>query len=133
MYRPNLKSGRSLIALFVLSLILFAIAQSSYKVIRSDYYDEKVKAANLMEQYLQVIHDDLKAKGFEFDPIDDPFNTGLIGNRLSPITTSRGSLSEKQTALNPNLAAAFVQRFKDSQSQTRGLCSCRPHRLQPRR
>jgi poly-gamma-glutamate system protein len=114
MYRPNLKSGRSLIALFVLSLILFAIAQSSYKVIRSDYYDEKVKAANLMEQYLQVIHDDLKAKGFEFDPIDDPFNTGLIGNRLSPITTSRGSLSEKQTALNPNLAAAFVQRFKEA-------------------
>jgi len=114
MYRPSLKSGRSLIALLVLSIVLFIIAQNSYKHIRADYYEEKVQAAKLMNTYLETIRQDLKESGFKFDPIDDPFTTGLIGTKLSAITTSRGVLSEKQTAVNPNLAAAFVQKLKDA-------------------
>ncbi|MBM4400263.1 MAG: poly-gamma-glutamate system protein [Candidatus Cloacimonetes bacterium] len=114
MYRPSLKSGRSLIALFALSIILFAIAHNSYKQIRADYYEAKVQASKLMEQYLSTVRNELKKKGFQFDPIDDPLNTGLIGTKLSSITTSRGVLSEKQTALNPNMAAAYIQKFKDA-------------------
>lgn len=114
MYRPNLKSGRSLIALFVLSIVLFLIANNSYKHIKADYYDEKVQASNLMMDYLNAIKQDLVSKNYQFDPIDDPLNTGLIGVKLSPITTSRGVLSEKQTALNPNMAAAYVQKLKDA-------------------
>jgi poly-gamma-glutamate system protein len=114
MYRPSLKSGRSLIALFVLSLILFVVAQNSYKQIRADYYDEKLQASQLMEKGMKAISQDFSAAGFQFDTIDDPFNTGMIGIKLSSITTSRGLLSEKQTALNPNLAAVFVQKLKDA-------------------
>jgi poly-gamma-glutamate system protein len=114
MYRPSLKSGRSLLSLFILSIILFAIAQTSYKQIRADYYEEKIQAAKLMNQYLEAIRIDLKESGFQFDPIDDTFHTGLIGTKLSSITTSRGVLSEKQTALNPNLAAAYVQKLKQA-------------------
>lgn len=114
MYRPSLRSGRSLLALFVLSIVLFVIAQSSYKYIRSNYYEEKVQAAQLMNQYLETVREELKGQGFVFDPIDDHFNTGLIGNKLSSITTSRGVLSEKQTALNPNLAAVFIQQLKEA-------------------
>jgi poly-gamma-glutamate system protein len=112
MYRPSLKSGRSLILLFILSVVLFIIADRSYKSIRADYYKEKLQAAQVMAKYLDAINQDLKAAGFKFDPIDDPMQTGLIGIKLSPITTSRGVLSEKQTILNPNLAAAFVQNLK---------------------
>lgn len=114
MYRPNLKSGKSLIILFVLSIVLFVIADRSYKTIRADYYEEKLQAAQLMNQYLETIRKDLESTGFTFDPLDDPLNTGLIGIKLSPITTSKGLLSEKQTALNPNLAAAFVQNLKNA-------------------
>jgi poly-gamma-glutamate system protein len=114
MYRPNLKSGRSLLSLFILSLILFAIAQFSYKDIRVEHYNEKVEAAKLMNSYLDAFRNDFKASGFVFDQIDDPYNTGLIGTKLSAITTSRGLLSEKQTALNPNLAAAYIQQLKDA-------------------
>jgi len=114
MFRPSLKSDRSLVLLFILSIVLFFIAQSSYKNIRANYFEEKIQAAKLMDQYLVTIRQDLQAKNFEFDPIDDHFNTGLIGTKLSAITTSRGVLAEKQTALNPNMAAAFVQQLKDA-------------------
>ncbi len=112
MYRPNLKSGRSLILLLVLSIVLFYIAQTSYVQIKSDHYDEKVAAAELMQSFIDSIRVELEARDFEFDPIDDPMRTGLIGTRLSSLTTSRGFISEKQTTLNPNLAAVFVQELK---------------------
>jgi uncharacterized membrane protein len=48
MYRPSLKSNLSLIVLMVLSVILFVIAQSSYRNIRADNYDEKLEAAKLI-------------------------------------------------------------------------------------
>ncbi|MBM4404502.1 MAG: poly-gamma-glutamate system protein [Candidatus Cloacimonetes bacterium] len=109
MYRPSLKSNKTLIALLILSVGLFFIAQRSYVHIKADYYEEKVEAATEMQQFLEVISQELTAGGYEFDLLDDPLRTGLIGTRLSSITTSRGVLSEKQTALNPNLAAVMVQ------------------------
>ncbi len=112
MYRPSLKSDKSLIILFVVSIVLFYIAQTSYVHIKSDYYEEKIAAAELMKSYMDAIRADLESQNFEFDPIDDPMRTGLIGTRLSSITTSRGFLSEKQASLNPNLAAVFVQELK---------------------
>lgn len=114
MYRPNLKSGKSLIILLVLSIVLFIIADRSYKTIKADYYEEKLQASQLMNTYLETIREDLKSSGYVFDPIDDPWGTGLIGIKLSPITTSKGVLSEKQTTLNPNLAAVFVQNLKNA-------------------
>ena len=56
MYRPSLKSGFSLIILFLLSVILYIVAQSSYVEIQTDHYQEKVRAANIMNNYLKAIH-----------------------------------------------------------------------------
>ena len=67
---------------------------------------------------MDTIHTDLAAAGFKFDQLDDPLLTGLIGIKLSPTTTSKGVLSEKQTMLNPNLAAAFVEDLKKAGLQT---------------
>jgi poly-gamma-glutamate system protein len=111
MYRPSLKTNRSLIFLMVFGIILFAIAQYSYRNIRADNYDAKLEAAKLMNTYLTAIRSDLGRKGFVFDQIDDPLKTGLIGIKLSSITTSKGLLSEKQTALNPNMAAVFIEQL----------------------
>lgn len=108
MYRPNLKSGWSLIILFVLSVILYLIASSNYVEIRANNYDEKIAAVNLMQSYLDSLQAGIRDRGIEIDPINDPFQSGLIGSRLSSITTDRGLLSEKQAAINPNIAAIFV-------------------------
>jgi len=111
MYRPSLKSGRSLIALFVLSVVLFFIAQSSYVHVKADNYELKIEAAKLMKNAMTTLQEELQYRQIEIDAIDDPLQTGLIGTRLSTITTDRGLLSEKRAAVNPNLAAVFVEEF----------------------
>ncbi|MDD2230612.1 MAG: poly-gamma-glutamate system protein [Candidatus Cloacimonetes bacterium] len=111
MYRPSLKSGRSLVALFVLSVVLYVIAQSNYVHIKTDNYDMKIEASQLMKSAIDSLKVELKQRNIEIDPIDDPLKTGLIGRRLSSITTDRGLLSEKQAAINPNFAAIFVEEF----------------------
>lgn len=129
MYRPSLKSGWSLFILFVLSIILYLIASHSYVEIRTKNYEEKIAAANLMQQYIEVLQTEIKARGLEIDPINDPFQTGLIGARFSPITTDRGLLSEKQAAINPNIAAIFVEelsRLKPGDKVAIGITGSNP-------
>lgn len=111
MYRPNLKSGRSLILLFILSIVLYLIASNSYVEIKTNHYEEKLAAVNLMQDYLATLQTEIEARDIEIDPINDPFLSGMIGSRLSTITTDRGLLSEKQAAINPNLASIFVDEF----------------------
>ncbi|MDZ4183133.1 MAG: poly-gamma-glutamate system protein, partial [Candidatus Cloacimonadaceae bacterium] len=111
MYRPSLKSTWSLVALFALSVVLFIIAQNSYVHIEADFHDEKVEAARLMNSFVDSLRAEQNMLGMPIDPIDDPFQTGLIGSRLSSITTDRGLLSEKQAAINPNIAAIFIEEF----------------------
>ena len=108
MYRPSLKSSWSLILLSILSIGLYLIAAHSYVEIKSNNYDEKIAAVNLMQDFLDVLSGEIEARGIEIDPINDPFQTGLIGHRISSITTDRGLLSEKQAAINPNIAVVFV-------------------------
>ncbi|HRY83883.1 MAG TPA: poly-gamma-glutamate system protein [Candidatus Cloacimonadota bacterium] len=111
MFRPSLKSGWSLTILFFVSLILFAIAQSSYIIVKTENYDTKVSASILMKTFMDSLKTEIVSRGIEIDPIDDPLKSGLIGTRVSSITTDKGLLSEKQAAINPNLAAVFVEEF----------------------
>lgn len=111
MYRPSLKSGWSLILLFIFSIILFLIAQHSYVTIKANHYEQKVEAAQLMATFIDTLRAEQERLDIPFDPIDDPFQTGLIGAARTTITTDRGLLSDKQAAINPNLAAIFVEEF----------------------
>jgi poly-gamma-glutamate system protein len=114
MFKPSLKSNRSLVLLAILSIFVFYIAQTSYKQTQADYYVEKLQAAQKMNDYMQVLKEAYQTAGNNFDLLDDPMQTGLIGPKISTITSSKALLSEKQTALDPNLAAIFVQLLKDA-------------------
>ena len=111
MFRPSLKSALSLFLLFLAGIVLFLIAQFSYVTIKADFYDQKMEAANLMTACIDTLRAEQERAGIPFDPINDPYRTGLIGAARSTITTDRGLLSEKQAAVNPNLAAVFVEEF----------------------
>ncbi|PKN75329.1 MAG: hypothetical protein CVU49_03435 [Candidatus Cloacimonetes bacterium HGW-Cloacimonetes-2] len=111
MYRPSLKSNWSLIILFLLALGLFVVAQTSYVNVKTENHDLKVEAAKLSQAMMDTLKAEIVARGIQIDPIDDHFNTGLIGTRLSSITTDRGLLSDKTAALNPNIAAIFIEEF----------------------
>lgn len=131
MYRPSLKSPWSLIALLALSIGLFIIAQNSYVVIKSPNYEEKLAAVNLAQAFIDSLKAEIELRGIDIDPIDDPHQTGLIGHRLTSITTDRGILSEKQASINPNLAAMFVeelikQRLKPGDKVAVGITGSNP-------
>lgn len=111
MYRPSLKSNWSLVILFLLAVVLFIVAQTSYQNVKAENHDLKVEASRLTQSYMDTLRAEILRRGITIDPIDDPYGSGLIGTRLSSITTDRGLLSDKQAALNPNIAAIFVDEF----------------------
>jgi poly-gamma-glutamate system protein len=108
MYRPSLKSIWSLAALAILSIVLYYIAQNSYSFIEAEGYDQKIEAAEHMKRSMEVLRKEFDRRGLEIDETNDPNLTGLIGVNGSIITTSRGILSDKLSALNPNFAAVYV-------------------------
>ncbi|NLO44366.1 MAG: poly-gamma-glutamate system protein [Candidatus Cloacimonetes bacterium] len=129
MYRPNLKSTWSLVGLLVLSVVLYIIAASNKVEIQASHYDEKLAAVELMQDYLDVIKQEILARDIDIDPINDPSGSGLIGHRLSSITTDRGLLSEKRAAINPNIAAIFVEelsRVKSGEKIAVGITGSNP-------
>lgn len=129
MYRPNLKSTWSLVALLLISVVLYVIAASSKVEIQTSNYDQKLAAVNLMQSYLDTLEEEIIARDIEIDPINDPFGSGMIGHRLSSITTDRGLLSEKQAAINPNIAAIFVEelsRVKEGEKIAVGITGSNP-------
>jgi poly-gamma-glutamate system protein len=111
MYRPSLKSHWSLMLLFAFALILFVIARLSYVTIKADFYEDKVLASKTMSAFMDSLKAEQKRLGISIDPVNDPLQTGLIGAARTTITTDRGLLGEKQAALNPNIAAIFIEEF----------------------
>jgi len=108
MYRPSLKNNWSLVALAVLSLVLFYIVQASFNDVQAANYAEKLDAAQKMETAMRVLKTAAMVQGYKIDSVNDPNETGLVGVNVSSITTSTGSLSDRLTTLNPNFAAACV-------------------------
>ncbi len=114
MYRPSLRSNWSLATLAILSLVLFYFAQTSKKTIKASHYDLKVKAANEMQSMMDVVKTAYESEELNYNVLDDPNKTGLIGRKVTTITTSRGLLYDKQTAINPNFAAIYVEQLKQA-------------------
>ncbi len=114
MYRPSLRSNWSLAILAILSLVLFYFAQTSKKTIKTNHYNLKLKAANEMQTMMSVVKTAYESEDLNYNVLDDPHKTGLIGRKVTTITTSRGLLYDKQTAINPNFAAVYVEQLKQA-------------------
>ncbi|WP_411824700.1 poly-gamma-glutamate system protein [Leptospira sp. 'Mane'] len=101
------------IALLALFAVLGLIAVESFKVKKEQpYFKKKMHAAKLAERAFQVLRPDLLKKKKPDYKDWDPANTGLIGEFLSPVTSNTGSLSSKQTSVNPNFAAVILHLLK---------------------
>jgi len=114
MFRPSLRNNYSLLALAILSLVLFYIVRVNLKDIQSPDYAEKLSAAQKMDVAMRVLKNVSLEHGYTIDPTNDPNETGLVGVNVSTITTSAGSLADRLMTLNPNLAAAFVDMLKSA-------------------
>lgn len=113
MYRPSIKSRRTLLALMILAGGLYYWSENSHVVVQQPNYDLKIDAAMKMQQAIEVLRKDRAAAGWALDDVNDPNQSALIGVQYSLITTDQGELGAKLTSINPNFAAVIVQMLLD--------------------
>ncbi len=114
MYRPSIKSRRTLLVLMVLAAGLYYWSENSHVRIRQPNYDLKMHAAQRMLLAFDALRADRAAAGWALDEINDPNQSALIGERYSLITTDQGELGAKLTSINPNFAAVLLQMLSDA-------------------
>ncbi|MBC8277807.1 MAG: poly-gamma-glutamate system protein [FCB group bacterium] len=114
MYRPSIKSRKTLIILALVSLLLYYVSEKSRLEVKNSHFEEKIEAANVMKDAFQVIRDHRAAKGVFDTKLSDPLVATLVGQKYSLITTEEGLLSSKLTSLNPNFAAVIVDMLKQA-------------------
>ncbi len=78
------------------------------------HFSLKMEAATRTRMALEAIKEERLGLGEPIDVVNDPNETGLIGQEFSPITSSRGSHEQKLRALDPNLAGVFVHLLKSA-------------------
>lgn len=79
--------------------------------VRHPAFAEQVAAARLMGEALEALSEFRRELGIPINPQLDPNATGLIGEEITELTTSLGSLEAKRTATNPAFAALMVAYF----------------------
>ena len=114
MEKISIRSTLVLSALAAVSIALLVLVESTKKNVKEDWFNEKIRASNLSKKAM----DHLKAVHYKneifVNNINDPNETGLIGEQYTPITTGSGSLPIKMSTTNPNFAAMVVQLLKES-------------------
>jgi len=100
--------------LFILSLVFFILAKSLPSWEANAVIEKMKEASWIMSQATSVLRECRKDKPLSIDPSSDINRTGLIGTRLSPITTSLGNLEAKRTTTNPNFAGLVVYLLKEA-------------------
>ncbi len=114
MEKISIRSTLVLSALAIVSIGLLILVESTKKNVKEDWFNEKIEASRLSKQamdYLKAVH--FKNEIF-VDNINDPNETGLIGEQYTPITTGSGSLPIKMSTTNPNFSAMVVQLLKEA-------------------
>lgn len=114
MYKYRAKSNIVLIVLSSLSLLAFIAVENSKVEVKQHWYKEKLEAAQLSQLAANQLKNFRLENGVFVDVINDPNQTGLIGQEYTLVTTDRGYIDSKLSATNPNFAAVIVQLLKDA-------------------
>jgi poly-gamma-glutamate system protein len=108
MFRPAIQRIEVLVAMAIISLVVFYTASSLTVETREAAYDIKIAAAQRMATAMQILKDSRGEAAVFMDDINDPNQTGLIGRQFTYITTDEGDLDAKISVLDPNVAAMMV-------------------------
>ncbi len=115
--KPDSKVGnkdhfRLMTLLFFLSALFFVLAKVVPFHTSQALIHQMVTSSKIMAKAMAVVRNCQKNQGILMNKEQDPNLTGLIGQRMSSITTSLGSLEAKRTTTNPNFAALVVLLLK---------------------
>lgn len=108
------KSPKSVLIIFFLSILFFILGiKLPFKEVNVTK-EEMLKASKIMEEAMCALKSCREAEGRLIDKNTDINETGLIGLKYSPITTSLGSLEAKRTTTDPNFAGLIVFFLKEA-------------------
>ena len=112
----NLSAGSKTVlsVIALLSLMAFLAVEYGKEDVKLKWYDQKIEASKLANEATQYLKEFRMHKGVFVDIINDPNETALIGQDITPITTDRGFIEAKLTATNPNFAAVVVDMLKEA-------------------
>lgn len=112
MKKKFVKEDIILLILAIFLLISIKLIISSQIRVKDKWFNEKLEASKRLEVSLKEIKDERIKRNIKIDPNIDINLTGLIGQELTPITTTSGALEAKRTTTNPNFAAVIVGYMK---------------------
>ena len=113
-WRPQKVSAGWLAIIGLLSLGGFALVETARTVQEQPHFAQKLLAARHANLGMKAIREELSQRGHAIDSRFDPSGSGLIGDAMSPVTTLPADLASKQTTVNPNLAAVFVDLLREA-------------------
>lgn len=113
-WRPKAVSRSVVLLLSLLSLLGLAAVELLQTNVRQPNYEQKLAAARLAAQAMELLKEERLTRGHVIDPDLDPANSGMIGDLMTLTTTVPGNLPAKQTSLNPNFAAVIVELLKQA-------------------
>jgi poly-gamma-glutamate system protein len=97
-----------LVGLAVMALLALAVAERMRHPVKAPHHDDKLRAARLTSLAFKALREERMGSGMIVDTVNDPNQTGLVGEEFTLVTTDRGVLLAKLTSLNPNFAAVIV-------------------------
>jgi len=110
----NTNSNAVLGVFAVAALLAFLAVENSKLDVKQKWYSEKLEAAERAKRAQQCIKEYRLGRGVFVDAVNDPNETALIGQDLTPITTDRGNIDAKLASTNPNFAAVVVELLKQA-------------------
>lgn len=114
MYNLSAGSKTVLSVLSLLALMAFLAVEYGKEDVKLKYFDQKIEAAKLAKEAADYLKEFRMRRGVFIDVVNDPNETALIGQDITPITTDRGYIEAKLTATNPNFAAIVVDMLKEA-------------------
>jgi len=114
MATANTYSNHVLGIFAIAAAMAFLVVENSKVDERQKWYSEKFEAAKRAKAAQQCIKDYRLERGVFIDRVNDPNETALIGQDITPITTDRGDIEAKLASTNPNFAAVVVELLKQA-------------------
>ena len=97
-----------IISLCILTIAGMAIVEHFKKFVPVEHYQLKVDAANTARDAFKQVKQFRKKQNIPINVKNDPQKSGLIGERFTDITSDSGDIITKQTTVNPNIVAIFI-------------------------
>ena len=104
----KLKNYWRFLAVFLFLLVSLLILEQTKTLARKDNWPVMLNASRRMEVAMAAVREEKLNRGYKISPIDDPNQTGMIGEPYTEITTTLGNLEAKRSTANPNTAAMVV-------------------------